>query len=457
MSARAVAVRVHLTTLGCAKNRVDSERVAALLMQAGLLVAADPADADVCVVNTCGFIAEARAETLTVLAELKRGTGLPIVALGCLVARAAATPDAVEWAGAADALVSFPDYLRLPAICRALARGHKPARRTAATPPARTCRDAFANGARALFGSPRSVYLKLAEGCSNRCAYCAIPLIRGPQRSRPLRALRREADELLAAGAWEINLIAQDTGRYGCDRYGRPRLADLVQALGQRSPATWWRVLYTHPAHLDDALLDALSHTPGLCPYLDLPWQHAADPVLRAMGRGITRRALERNLARIRARWPAAVVRTTLIVGFPNETPAHFETLRATVAAGLFDYLGVFTYSPEVGTPAARLGDPVPAAEKEARRVELLRLQQGVTARRLRRFIGQTVAVLPEGPAAAFAAWDPPAEAVWAARTSGQAPEVDGVVWLTGEPSAAQWPRARITAVRAYDLLAEPV
>lgn len=445
---------VSLISLGCDKNTVDSERLLARLVEAGFLIAERPEDSDLALVNTCGFIAEAREESRRVLEALAAGRrhGRPrrIVALGCLVERLG------EAGGlAADAAVAFADYPRIAEICRELFAGVP--RNIGAPPIGVGLPDAFHRGPRLLTGLPHLASLKISEGCSNRCHYCAIPLIRGEQMSRPIEEIVSEARDLVAAGAREISIIGQDTANYGADRYGERCLPRLLRALlAATDSETRFRLMYAHPRHVSDELLDTLAADERFLPYLDLPLQHVNDRLLAAMGRGLTKAELRRMLDRIRRRWPAAALRTTYIVGFPGESEAEFEELRAWVAEGAFLHAGVFVYSREPGTPAGALPDDVPPAEKERRREALMAAQQAVSRARLRTWIGRELEVCVDGPAPSGAGT--PRGARWIARAPWQAPDVDGVVWLRGrgpKPPPGARLQARVTDALDYDLIAE--
>lgn len=453
---------VSLISLGCSKNTVDSECLLGELMTHGLRVAEDPAESDVCLVNTCGFIEEARRETEATLARLarlrRRGRPSRIIALGCLVERTAQLDRLAHFLDEADARVSFRDYSRLPEICREIFS--KP---VAAEPPAASGYRPdfldFLRQPRARIGRVHSAYLKISEGCSNRCRYCAIPLIRGAQVSRPLEDILAEADQLIRHGAREINLIAQDTTTYGLDRYGQARLPELLKKLGESNPGTWFRLLYAHPAHLSDEVVELLAGAPHLCPYLDLPLQHIADPLLARMGRGITRPRTIRLLERIRKAMPGGALRTTFIVGFPGETDGQFSELVDFVREGWFDFAGVFAYSREPGTPAAAEPDDVPPAEKKRRQAVLLETQRAVSTRRNRARVGSMMEVMLDTLPHRESNERLPGN-VWAVgRTRMQAPEVDGVVYLRGPAQRGATPgarlQARITEATDYDLVAE--
>ena len=418
---------LNFVSLGCAKNRVDSEHILGQLLQAGFVYSAEPEEADICIVNTCGFIGEARAEVaaeLKQLAALRRRVGRPcyIVALGCLVARGAKTPELARPLKDADLCLSFADYPNLAAICRHLAQHGRA--------PEFSAPGQYAE----IFASPRwqyagahSSYLKIAEGCNNACHYCAIPLIRGPQKSRSVEELEKEAQLLLANGAKEINVIAQDVTNYGLDLAGRPLLAELVERILKNPEKFWLRLLYAYPGRITPELIDRLRADERVCPYLDLPLQHIADPVLKAMGRPQNSAAIRKTLEMIRTRWPECVLRTTFMVGYPGETTAHFQELVALIREGYFTWGGVFTYSPEIGTVAYKLADNVSADEKRHRKAVIERELQKVTAVKLAAYEGKTLPLLVDGYAEDGGA---------VCRTAWQAPEVDGVTYLDSETNA---------------------
>jgi len=399
------APRVHLTTLGCAKNLVDSERLL------GRLGAAE--------------------ESLAAIADLARyrrsGPCRALLVTGCLAQR---------YAGA----------LRrgLPEVDGVFGLGREEA-------IVRACGLRPAGGGRLLLTPRHTAYLRISEGCDNRCTYCAIPLIRGPFRSRPAEAVLDEARTLLAAGARELILIGQDTTRYGADRPGAPRLPQLLERLSALPRLRWLRLLYTHPAHFTDELVDAYASLPRLCPYVDLPLQHLDDRLLRRMGRKVTRRRVLNLLDRLRERVPGVAIRTTFIVGFPGETRREFNELLHLVRRLRFDHLGAFAYSREEGTPAARMRGQVSHRAKARRLRDLMLAQQEIVFERHRAAKGRIVEAVVDGPA-------PDTPGVWIARSRTQAPEVDGAIRLHGRGlRPGRFLKVRITGAAGYDLLASPV
>jgi ribosomal protein S12 methylthiotransferase len=305
-----------------------------------------------------------------------------------------------------------------------------------------------------LLATPRHyAYVKIAEGCDYKCAFCIIPTLRGKYRSRPIDSVVQEAERLAASGVKELLLISQDTSFYGVDHGERGALARLLRALDRVDGVEWIRMLYLYPTTIDDEVLDAMAESQKVCRYVDLPLQHASDRVLKRMKRPGTRASYGRLLDRIRARVPGVTLRTTFIVGFPGETPEDFAELQSFVKAEAFDHVGVFTYSHEEGTSAHEFDDDVAAGLKRKRQAGVMRLQKEIVRRAHRGRLGQQVRVLVDGPAAEH-------DLVLRGRLEGQAPDIDPLVYLTDcDPSAlspGQFVRAEIVASRGYDLLARP-
>lgn len=440
-----------MISLGCPKNTVDTERILADLARSGFWIAERPEESDLCLVNTCGFIAPARDETAEVLRELavlrRRGRPRKLVAIGCLVERSATVPEFASFLEAADAVAGFDVYPRLPAFCREVL-GDGPGDPTRSTWP-----NPDMPAPRLLTGRGVSTWLKIAEGCSHRCSFCSIPLIRGPQVSRPLETVLAEVRELISAGVREICLIAQDTTAYGFDRPGSPRLVELIRRMATVEGNVWLRLMYTHPGHFDLAILDAMEADPRWCRYLDLPLQHIAETQLRVMRRP-SRDATLTLLERLRARWPDVALRTAFIVGHPGETESEFEELCEFVRSARFAHVGVFVYSDEPQTASAAMLPKVPPRVAKERYNRLMEIQREVSRSCLRSWIGREVDVLVEEPAPA-----PAASA--GGRHRGQAPDVDGVVRLQGTITrhlqAGDVVRSRVIDSLDYDLVAEPL
>jgi ribosomal protein S12 methylthiotransferase len=404
-------------------------------------------EADLAVVSTCAFIQAAVEESIDTILEVARekekGRLRGLFVVGCLVQRYGyklrrELPEVDGWLGTGQ-IGRIADLLRRwdPSSVPFFHIG--------------------APGSLADHAVPRlgtvpfySAYIKIAEGCSHRCTYCTIPRLRGPLRSRSVDSVLREAEGLVGRGVREINLVAQDTTSYGLDRRGGARLEDLLQSLAERFRGeAWIRVLYAHPGRISNALLDLLAGGDPLCPYLDVPVQHANSRVLKAMGRGSVRETPRRLLERIRARAPKIALRTTLMVGFPGETDKAFQELRDFVQWAGFDHLGAFVYSPEQGTPAARLKDPVERTLAEERRSVLMELQSSVLRKKNQALVGKTLSVLVEGPSRET-------PLLLAGRTQAMAPEVDGQVLIReGEATVGEIVQVRIRKILAQYLVGE--
>ena len=464
---------ISLVNLGCAKNLVDSERILGNLAEEGFLIAQDPAHAEVCLVNTCGFINDAREETCGVLNELsllkETGSLKTLVALGCLVERVADAPELNRFLKAADVRLGFKEYPRIAQICQDLideARGNETAKRagsaqrqgpsvSAAKKPVPQSYNDFLVHPRMRIGSPHSAYLKISEGCSNPCRFCAIPRMRGLQVSRPVEKIVDEARELSEGGAQEILLIAQDTTSYGRDLYGEFRLPELLRALKKVSGPRWFRLMYAYPRYLTAEMLDCLADDERFCPYIDMPLQHISDPMLRDMARGVTKKQTIELLDLIAKKLPGCAIRTTFIVGYPGETEADHRELLEFVQQGRFTHAGCFLYSTEPLTPASKTPDTIPMVEKKSRRDALMLAQQAVSRKRTAARIGQTVELMLDGILDA----SPIKGAKALSRSRFEAPEVDGVVFLKGRGSEKLQPgdfvNAKIIASTDYDLVAQ--
>jgi len=443
-----------LVSLGCAKNLVESEVMLADLALAGAALTGDYADADVLIVNTCGFLQLAQREAADTIDELTAykapaGRCRCLVVAGCW-SQIASAEILARWP-AVDLVIGVNDRRRLVgAVGRVLGRDGCRVTRVS-TRTGRLPREATR-----LRLTPRHwAYLRISEGCSQGCSFCTIPRIRGRHRSKPEGQVLAEARALVEDGAHELVLIGQETTSYGRD-LGRGRnLARLLDRLNQVPGLDWIRLMYAYPAHFSTAVMDAIARLDHVVKYVDMPLQHISDPVLARMNRGVTRSATEALLGKLRDRVPGLVLRTTMMVGFPGETEAEFRELIEFVKAFPFDALGAFVFSPEPGTKAARLPGQVDEATKQARLDELMRTQQRIAFRRAKAWVGRRFDVYVEGPA------DRPGWLV--ARHSGQGPEVDPVT-LVGPArgrrlSAGPGDRLRVqcTAIRGYDLVALPL
>lgn len=439
-------ISVGFVSLGCAKNLVDSEVMAHSLTAAGFKLAPAPERAGIVLINTCAFIRDAKEESIAAILEAcawkAAGRCRWVMVAGCLPQRyrrelARSFPEV-------DAFIGVDEAPRAGALAARLVDG-TPRLIEISTHPAAVI-DPPAD--RPLFTGAPFAYLKVADGCDHPCSFCVIPRIRGRYRSRRIGSIVAEAETLLSRGIRELNLVAQDVTFYGCDLGGDTDLAKLLRALGRIGGRFWIRLLYGHPRHVTGGLLAAMGEVAQVCHYLDLPIQHSHAQLLKTMGRGQTGDQLRRLFRKIRASLPEVTLRTTCLVGFPGETEDRFQNLLAFLEEIRFDHAGVFAFSPEENTPAARLARRVSARVAGERRARLLAAQQAIVDRRARALIGCTAEVLIES-----AAGKKPG--AWIARARSQAPEVDGVVRLRGAglaPGALVW--ARYTAAAGYDMRA---
>ena len=453
----------YLLTLGCPKNEVDSEGMQQLLLQAGYQQTDDPRRADVLIVNTCGFIDVARQESLGALRALARRKrrGQALVAAGCLVQRSGA-----ELAQDIPALDGFLSTRRWYEVVRVAEQALNP--HPNPPPPAG---EGEAMSPRSLVMPRRaatsaSAYLKIADGCDAPCAFCAIPAIKGPYVSKPVKAILEEARQLVAQGVQEIVLIAQDTTLYGRDTdAGRDGLAHLLEAIVAAVPTLpWLRVMYTYPTHITPRLIDTMARLPPVCHYLDIPLQHAHPAVLQRMHRPSDLDYTRRLLARLREAMPDIALRTTFIVGYPGETEEEFQALLDFLAEVRFDHVGVFQYSAEVGTPAADLPGAVPAPVRQERYRRAMARQQRISWAKNQEWVGKTLPVLIEGEAKDDQGLKTKDQrlrtkdhGLLVGRSFRDAPEIDGLVLATGQAAIGTIVPVRLTAASPYDLWGEVV
>ena len=426
---------IGVISLGCAKNQVDTERMLGILTNAGHELTNDPSNADTLIVNTCGFIESAKQESIDAILEMaqykKDGVCKRLVVTGCLSERYRA--ELREAMPEIDILLGVREYETLP---RLLGGNHD----------APHCGP---KSARILTTPPYSAYLRIADGCDNRCAYCAIPLIRGGLVSEPLEDLVDEAKRLAEGGVRELTLIAQDTSGYGKDRYGKPMLLDLLGELERIDEIRWLRVLYTYPDTVSPELIDRFRASEKIVPYLDMPLQHTEDEMLRAMRRRGDSAHIRKILDYVERRAPEFMLRTTLMVGFPGETDELFSRMLGFIEDHPFDRIGAFAFSPEEGTAAAELPNQVPEAVRQERLDLLMRTQRKISRARNERRIGQTVEMLIEGTEGTRAY----------GRSYAEAPDVDGKVYLTDAAHlpAGSFVAARLIRAEEYDMIGEPV
>ena len=426
--------RVYFVSLGCPKNLVDSEILSALLYEADFEIVENPEEAEIFLISTCAFIKPAIEESIEVILELaqKKHSGKKLVVIGCLVERykeklIPLLPEVDAWFG----------FKALPSLCRWLKQPFLP--------------HLLLGGSgwqqehylKRIPSNPFTAYVKIAEGCSNHCTFCTIPAIRGRLKSRTIEDIYEEVKLLVAQGIKEVILVAQETTAYGIDIYGRPCLSKLIQQL-EKTGATWLRVLYAHPRRALP-LIEAFSSCEHLTPYLDIPIQHIDTQVLKAMGRGMTQKEIRQTLVQLRKELPEVKLRSTIMVGFPNETQAAFKKLLSFLKEIEFDHLGVFKYSPEEGTQAFKWEDRVPEGMKEQRYQEVMELQKQIVRKKHRNYIDKEQPVFIEKLEE---------DCVGMGRTPWQAPEIDGQVYITkGAFSLGEIKKVKITDANDYDLI----
>ncbi len=456
-------IKVGLVSLGCAKNLIDSEIMVGHLAKAGMVMTGDAREADVVIVNTCSFIDASKHEALEAIYEMSDGKakarrkGQKLIVAGCMAQRYQGALPVVEGAKGrvelpkVDAFIGLDEVTRIvPVIEKVLADEAKPleflAKTTTFIPDYDTPRFRL---------TPRhAAYIKIAEGCNHPCSFCIIPRIRGRHRSRTVDSVVREARQLVAEGVREINLISQDTTYFGMDRWTDQRpnprspvdsskgesLASLLRELDTIEGDHWIRLLYTHPAHWSDELIETIGKSRHVARYVDIPLQHISDRMLAAMQRETDGAHIRGLIRRMRAGIPGLTIRTTFIVGFPGETDADFEELLAFLEATRFDRVGVFRYSREEGTKAAKLGDQVPDDVKQARWARAMELLQRLSRERLEGMVGRRLRVLVEKPGLA--------------RSEGDAMEIDGVVTVPKGLPVGDFAEVTVTGAKEYDLVA---
>ena len=438
-------MKIMFISLGCDKNLVDSEVMLGLLRDRGHMLTNDENEAEVMVINTCSFIHDAReesVETILEMAKLKEnGKCRLLIVGGCLAEKY--KDEIFKEIPEVDAVLGTTAYDRICQVIDEATEGKRPM--------------AFESIDRLPKGHVRRVittggyfsYLKIAEGCDKHCTYCIIPKLRGSYRSVPLEDILTDARELAAAGVKELNIVAQETTMWGKDIYGEKRFPMLLKKLCQVEGIEWIRILYCYPEEITDELIQVMAEEPKICHYLDLPIQHGSDAILKRMGRRTSRKELEEIIGKLRTAMPDIALRTTLITGFPGETEKDHEELMDFVEKMDFDRLGVFTYSPEEGTPAQKMEGQIPEEQKEERRDDLMALQQGISEENSRKMIGRTLQVLVEGRI--------PEEDVYVGRTYRDAPDVDGYIFLKAEEElmSGDMVTARVTGADAYDLTGE--
>ncbi|MBQ9009401.1 MAG: 30S ribosomal protein S12 methylthiotransferase RimO [Clostridia bacterium] len=438
-----MAYTVGAISLGCNKNRVDTESALGLLKEKGYSFTPDPSKADILLVNTCGFIDPAKEESINTILEMaeykQTGRCRLLVVTGCLAQRY--EKDLLEEIPEIDLLLGVNQYRALPEMIEKALTGQR----------LHACQDdhSYFEQKRVLTTPSYSAYIRIGEGCSNRCTFCAIPLIRGPYRSRKKDAILREAQELVSQGVKELILVAQDTTRWGTDADGESRLPQLLREVSAIPGVEWLRVLYCYPDETSEELLDVLANTPNICPYLDIPIQHINSQVLRRMHRLGTREDILRCVEGAKKR--GLTLRTTVMTGFPGETEEQFQELLNLVKEVEFDRLGAFAYSPEEGTPAARMPDQLPEEVKQDRLDRIMTAQNAISLKRN---------LLRKGSVEKVLVTDLREDGMGLGRSSREGPETDGEILFRyhGQaPEIGSFIQVRITHAEPYDLLGEKI
>ena len=423
---------VNLISLGCAKNLVDSEILLGGINKSELTITKNPEEADTIIVNTCGFLDIAREESVdTILqaAELKKtGKLSELVVMGCLSERypeevAAEIPEIDRIFGSNDhrQIISFltgKDFAKDDPMFF-----------------------------RSLMTPNHYAYIKIAEGCDNACSFCSIPIMRGLQKSRSIPAIMDEATRLANNGTKELLVIAQDSTSYGWDLEKKVYLSDLLKELNTIDEIEWIRVHYAHPAHLSQRIIEAIADCDKVCNYLDMPVQHASDDILKSMKRGLNQEGIRNRISRLRSAVPNIAIRTTLIVGYPGETEAHFNELYSFVEEMQFDRLGAFTYSEEEGTTAEVLEDNVPRETKNDRKNKIIELQHGISLEKNEAFVGKTMKVLV----------DQCENDIGVGRTEFDSPEIDNIVQINGKVKKGEFVNVKIEKVNEFELIGKPL
>lgn len=438
-------MKILFISLGCDKNLVDSEEMLGLLQRKGYSFTDDETEADVIVINTCCFINDAKEESVQTILEMaeykKTGSCKALIVTGCMAQRY--KQEILDEVEEVDMVLGTTAYEGIVDAVEEALQGHRKVSDTSLSYLPQT------DAGRVVTTGGHFAYLKIAEGCNKCCTYCIIPKLRGKYRSVPMERLIAQAQELADQGVKELILVAQETTVYGVDLYGEKSLHILLEKLCRIAGIRWIRILYCYPEEIYDGLIEVMKKEPKICHYLDLPIQHASNAVLKRMGRRTTKEDLIAIVEKLREEIPDIVLRTTLITGFPGETPEQHEEMMEFIDQMEFDRLGVFTYSQEEDTPAANMPDQIDEETKLCWQEELMELQQEIAFDRAEAMTGRTVLAMVEGKVAD--------ENVYVARTYGDAPNVDGLLFLSAEETlmSGDFVKVKITGAAEYDLMGE--
>lgn len=444
--------KIAFTSLGCDKNRVDSEVMLGILQKNGYTAVAEESEADIIVVNTCCFIKDALEESIETILEMAQykdpevGNCKGLIVAGCLGQRFEA--EFFDELPEVDAIVGTTAYEAIAEVADEILAGKQQVKHLESIDLAMQDE----NGKlRVLSTAPYFAYLKISEGCDNHCTYCVIPKMRGRHRSRTMESLVEEATILAQQGVKELVIVAQDTSIYGRDLYGQPMLHELLKQLNAIEGIEWIRVLYAYPETLTDETIEAMASCEKVCHYIDMPIQHGNDAVLKRMGRKSSQALIREKVAKLRAAMPDIAIRTTLIVGFPGESEEEFEDLMHFVQEMKFDRLGVFSYSQEEGTAAARMENQIEDELKEERRDIIMDIQKNIAANLCEQEVGKVVEVLIEGKL--------PEERIFCGRTRRDAPDIDGLVFVSSEEElySGDFVTVKIREAGDYDLMGDVV
>ena len=430
-------MKAGFISLGCNKNLVDTEKTIALFKEHGYEIVNNPEEAEVIIINTCGFIESAKEEainTILEMAEYKKENCKYLIAMGCLVERY--KKELEKSIPEVDLYIKYSEYSTLwEQIEKLLSNGK-----------GNVDFEKFTD--RVITTGENYAYIKIADGCSNCCTFCAIPKIRGMQKSRTMESLVEEANKLAEQGYEEIILTAQDTTRYGQDIYGEPKLAELLQEICKIDKIKWIRILYSYPETITDKLIQVIKENNKICNYFDIPIQHISDTVLKRMNRKCTGQSIKNTISKLRKEIPDVVIRTTLMVGFPGETQEDFDKLYEFVKETKFDKLGAFTYSKEDGTPASRLKEQIHPMTKKSRYNKIMKLQQEISKENEKKNIGRELEILIEGIT--------PDKKYYVGRSYMDVPDIDGVAYVkntSNEDLIGKYVKAKVVDVKDYDLI----